>query len=300
LPLKSWFKFIYLGLVWGSTFLWLELGLEEFGPITLNAMRLAVAALGLWILVRITHTPFPSRQDWGKLFFLGIVNIAFPFVLITWSQQSITSGLASILNSTSPLFTVLLALAFVPEDRLTSPRIIGLVCGFAGVVVLMAGQVGSVEGNSLWGQGGVLLASIAYAVAIIYARRNTAGIKPLTVAFGQSLVANLVLWPLALWFESPLVVPTKLVTWSTIFWLGILATCIGTALYYALLNEVGPTRTTMVTYLFPLVGVLLGWIILDEPLSWRLLAGGAMIVSGVALVNLSPAKPPLLSTERND
>ena len=220
-------------------------------------------------------------------------------------EEAIARGTLVVLDPTAterlgPTFYLLLALAFVPEDRLTSPRIIGLVCGFAGVVVLMAGQVGSAEGNSLWGQGGVLLASIAYAVAVIYARRKAAGIKPLTVAFGQSLVANLVLWPLALWLESPLVIPTKFVTWAMILWLGILATCIGTALYYALLNEVGPTRTTMVTYLFPLVGVLLGWIILDEPLSWRLLAGGAMIVSGVALVNLSPVKSPLLTTERKD
>lgn len=285
MTLKSWLKFIYLGVVWGATFLWIKIGLEELGPMTFTALRLSVALTGLIILFLITRPRFAFRSNWLDFLVLGVFNIALPFLLITWSEQHVSSGLAAVLNSTAPLFTMLLAQVFVRDDRITLPKALGMLAGFAGVVVLVSDQLGSEMSQSAWGQIGVLAASLSYAIAIIFARRRTFRLAPVMQALGQNFFANLTVWPLALALETPFQIPRLPATWLAILWLGIMATCIGTVLYYGLLKEVGPTRTTLVTYVFPLVGVLLGVIFLQESLDWRILLGGILIISGVALVN---------------
>lgn len=300
MPIKSWLKFIYLGIAWGSTFLWLKIALEELSPLTLNAIRMAIASLCLYILVRLTRSPWPGRKYLPAIVFLGIINIALPFVLITWSEMTISSGLASILNSTIPLFTVILAFFFVPDDRFSLVRGAGLALGFGGVVLLMSARVGEGMGVAQWGTLAMLLASLSYAVASIYAMRKVGPAAPVMIAFGQSIFANLALWPLALLFESPLRLPHLPITWISMVWLGVLASGIGTALYYFLLREVGPTRTNLTAYVFPLVGVLLGWLFLDEQISWWMIAGGLLIISGVALVNarITVKRPPLAEMDR--
>ncbi|MFN7037461.1 MAG: DMT family transporter, partial [Bellilinea sp.] len=157
--------------------------------------------------------------------------------------------------------------------------------GFAGVVVLVSDELGAAMTGERWGQLGVLTASLSYAVAIIFARRRTFDLAPVVQALGQNFFANLTVWGLALGLEGGLRLPRLPMTWLAILWLGIMATCIGTVLYYGLLKEVGPTRTTLVTYLFPLVGVVLGVIFLQEALDWRILLGGVLILSGIAIVN---------------
>lgn len=289
---KSWIKFWYMGLVWGATFLWLKIGLEEFGPLTLNAMRLTISAVGLFLLARLTRARWPGRKYLPVMAFIGVFNIALPFGLITWSELYISSGLASILNSTVPLFTVVLALIFVPDDRMSLSRALGLALGFGGVILLVSDRMGGGIGKLELGAAGMLLASISYAVAVIFAQRKTPAVSPVMIAFGQSLFANLVLWPAALLFEQPIHLPQRPLTWLSLAWLGILATCIGTAMYYSLLHEVGPTRTALTAYVFPLVGVLLGWLFLAEQPDWRLIAGGLLVISGVALVNTSASLNP--------
>lgn len=284
MSLSSWAKFWYMGLVWGATFLWLKVGIREMPPISLNAVRLVAAMLALFIILRLTKTKLRFRERWRSYFFLGVFNIALPFVLITISEHNITSGMASILNSTVPFFTMILIPFFVPEEAWTLPKMIGLVVGFAGVVILAYHPVDGGSGFQ-WGALLVLLASVSYAVSAIFARRVTYGVEPAALAFGQSIFANLVLWPTALLFEGSIQLPVQTMTWVSILWLGIMATAIGTFFFYSLINTVGATRTTLTTYIFPLVGVLLGVLILNEALSWRLLAGGALIIAGVAIVN---------------
>jgi len=183
-----------------------------------------------------------------------------------------------------PFFTMILIPFFVPEEAWTLPKMIGLVVGFAGVVILAYHPADGGSGFQ-WGALLVLLASVSYAVAAIFARRVTYGVEPAALAFGQSIFANLVLWPTAFLFEGSIKLPVQTMTWVSILWLGIMATAIGTFFFYSLINTVGATRTTLTTYIFPLVGVLLGVLILNEALSWRLLAGGALIIAGVAIVN---------------
>lgn len=274
-----------MGLVWGATFLWLKIGIREMQPISLNAVRLFIAMVVLFFIMRLTKAHLNFWENWKSYLFLGIFNIALPFVLITWSEHSISSGMASILNSTVPFFTMVLVPFFVSAESWSLEKAIGLAVGFIGVVVLAGNKIEGSNGGFQWGALLVLLASISYAVAAIFARKVTFGVAPAAQAFGQSIFANLVLWPTALLFEGSITLPTQTITWVAVLWLAIAATGIGTFFYYSLINSVGATKTSLTTYVFPLTGVLLGVLFLDEQLSWRLLTGGVLVIAGVAIVN---------------
>ncbi|MHB0924841.1 MAG: DMT family transporter [Bellilinea sp.] len=285
MSLKNWAMFWYMGVVWGATFLWLKIAIRETEPITLNAIRLFVAMIALFIIVKLSKARVPFRERWRSFLFLGIFNIALPFVLITWSEHFISTGMASILNSTVPFFTIILVPFFVPDETWSLQKIFGLAVGFVGVVVLVANKTNGTSSGFQWGSIMVLIAALSYAVAAVFARRVTAGLHPAAQAFGQSVFANLALWSLAFILEGPFTLPRLPLTWGAILWLGIMATAVGTFFYYSLLNQIGATRTSLTTYIFPLVGVLLGVIFLDEQMSWRLLTGGLLIIAGVAIVN---------------
>lgn len=286
MSLRDWVQFIFLGLAWGSSFLWIKIAVGEVGPFTLVTYRLLFALLSLGLVLLWKKPPRPNlRQYLPVFFFLGIFNLALPFILISAAEQFIPSGLAAILNSTTPLFTILIAPVFIPEERLTWARALGLLTGFAGVVVLMSDQLHQGFGNYQWGMLMMLGGTLAYAIGAVYARRRTRGLAVEVQAAGQAVFAGMFLAVLAPVLEPPFRLPQVPLTWGALAWLGIIGTCLGTLLYYSLLNSVGPTRTTLVTYLFPLVGVILGVLFLSEPVGWRLFAGGALIVSGVAVVN---------------
>ncbi|MCX8025725.1 MAG: DMT family transporter, partial [Thermanaerothrix sp.] len=220
--------------------------------------------------------------------------------LISWSEQYISSGMAAILNSTVPLFTLLIAPLFLADDPWTLPKGLGLLVGFLGVIVLMANQVQGDLTRPKLGQLTMLLAAISYAAAAVYARRKVRGLTPDVQSLGQSLMATLIMLPLALTIETPFTLPHQPITWMAALWLGLMGSCVATLLYYSLLQSIGPTRTTLVTYIFPLVGVILGTIFLHEYPDWHLLAGGALIISGVAVVNWLHPTPRALSESRED
>lgn len=285
---KNWFRFVYVGVVWGSSFLWIKLGLEAFAPLTHTALRIFIALIAL-ILFSLSLKPLQTlKQNWKSLAILGVLNVAIPFVLITYSQQSISSAMGSILNSTTPLFTMALAPLFVREERWTFVRVLGVLLGFAGVVVLVSGQLSGGGSAMLWGALMMLVAGLSYALAVIYARCKTHAVPVGVEVLGQNLTALLIIAPLALTFEGVPVLPAWAdfpLAWASIFWMGIICIFIGTILFFALLKEVGPTRTSMTTYLYPLVGVLAGAVFLRESLDWRTFVGGGMILAGVVVAN---------------
>lgn len=286
MSIREWLKFILLGLIWGSSFLWIKIGVQELGPFTLVTLRVFFATLGLWLIARLRRASMPWRQVLPAFIVLGVLNMALPFVLISWSEQYISSGMAAILNSTVPLFTLLMAPLFLSDDPWTLPKGMGLLVGFLGVVVLMSNQVQGDLTRLKIGQFTMLLAAISYAAAAVYARRKVRGLTPEVQSLGQSLMATLVMLPLAFGLESPFTFPQHPLTWVSVLWLGLMGSCVATLLYYSLLQSIGPTRTTLVTYIFPLVGVILGVLFLHERPDWHLLVGGALIISGVAVVNL--------------
>jgi drug/metabolite transporter (DMT)-like permease len=160
---KEWIKFIALGLIWGSSFLWIKIAVEEIGPFTLVSFRVLFALLGILAVVAYRRTTLPGKNWWPAFIILGLFNIAVPFVLISWAEQRIPSGIASIVNSTIPLFTILIAPLFLKDERITADRLVGLAAGFLGVIVLMSNQIESGIGSYQFGLLAMLLAAILYA-----------------------------------------------------------------------------------------------------------------------------------------
>jgi drug/metabolite transporter (DMT)-like permease len=284
LSAKNWFKFIFLGLVWGSSFLWIKIALREVGPFTLVFFRVLFGAIALTIYFLIAKWKFSTKHFW-ILFVIGLFNVALPFTLISWAETHISSGLASILNSTVPLFTMLIASVFVHDEKLTTTRIIGLVTGFFGVIVLMSNRLSGETAAQGLGVIAMLTAAISYASSAVFARRTNHQVRFQDQALGQLTVGVLIMGPAMLLFESPVHLPSLPITLTGLAWLGVLGTCITSLFWFSLISEVGPSRTSMVTYIFPLVGVILGMVILGEPPDWRIFVGGALVLAGIIIVN---------------
>lgn len=283
---KHWTVFILLGAIWSASFLWIKIALEEVQPLTLVAYRVLFGLLTGLAVAFILRIRLPRDwKTWRTFFILGIFNVALPFFLITWGEESIDSAVAAILNATVPLFTVLLAHFFVSDDRITLPKITGLLIGFAGVVLLLSKGLSRHGQNPLVGELAVILASLSYAGSYVYARRNTAEVPGQIRGMLPLVSANAIMWVAAPLAEAPLALPRLPLTWAALLWLGVLGTGLAMLMQYYLVHEIGPTRATLVTYIFPLGGVLLGVIFLHEELSWQLGAGAVLIISSIAVVN---------------
>lgn len=285
---KHWVAFISLGLIWGSSFLWIKIAVQEIGPITLVAYRVLFGLLFGAVVVFFQRVSWPSTfKEWWPLLVLGMTNIAIPFFLISWGEQVIDSGVASILDATVPLFTILVAHFMLHDDKMTVPKVLGLLLGFAGVVVLMSKDIGASSG-SLLGQAAVIIACVFYAGSSIYARKFTEDTPGILRSAGPLVSATAVMWLATFLFESPVEVPNQPLIWAALLWLGILGSGIAFILLYYLIHEIGPTRTTMVTYLFPLSGVTLGVIFLNEELTWQVLTGATLIILSLVVANWQP------------
>jgi drug/metabolite transporter (DMT)-like permease len=287
---KEWALFAALGLIWGSSFLWIKIAIQELDAFTLVGWRLLFGTLGMVAVIALRRPAFPrSRSIWLALIALGVINTALPFVLISWGEKSIDSAVASVLNSTVPLFTLVLAHFALHDEPISARKAAGLLIGFGGIVVLMARdfQPGVLRAGAL-GQLAVLLAALSYASASVFARRTMREVPPLVQAFIPMAIADVLVWTLATQVGDPGRLPALPLTWVALVWLGMLGSCVAYLLFYQLLHSVGATRTTMVTYVFPIVGVTLGVLFLDELADWHLLAGAALVVASLAVVNWRP------------
>jgi drug/metabolite transporter (DMT)-like permease len=231
-------------------------------------------------------------RSWFPLLLLGITNIAIPFFLISWGETFIDSAVASVLDATVPLFTILIAHYLLPDDKITMPKLLGLLLGFAGVVVLMSEDLFAASTHSLLGQAAVILASVFYAVNSVYIRKTTEDISGMVRSAGPLISASVVMWLATFLFERPVNLPQLGITWIALLWLGMFGSGLAFAMAYYLIHEIGPTRTTMVTYLFPLGGVLLGVTFLNETLTWQLIMGAIFIVLSLVVANWEPKTQP--------
>jgi drug/metabolite transporter (DMT)-like permease len=288
---KHWTAFIFLGVIWSASFLWIKIALNEIGPFTLVAYRVLFGVLFAGGAVLLQRRAWPRDwTGWFPFLLLGLTSVAIPFFLITWGELSIDSAVASILNATVPLFTIVIAHLFLLDDKMSVQRVLGLFIGFIGVIVLLSEDLTAGVQSSILGQAAVILASIFYAASSVYARRKTQAAPGLVRGAAPLVSATVVMWLMAPVLESPLEVPQLPLTWIAILWLGILGSGLALILWYYLLHEIGPTRTGMVTYIFPLGGVILGVIFLNEHLSWQLAIGALLIISSILVVNWQPRK----------
>ena len=285
---KHWFAFILLGVIWSSSFLWIKIAVQEVSPITLVAFRALFGLLFTVIVVLIQRIPLPRTfREWLPILLLGVTNIAIPFLLISWGEQSIDSAVAAILDSTVPLFTIIIAHFLLHDDKMTVPKVLGLLLGFAGVIVLMSKDIGISIGPIL-GQAAVVLACVFYAISLVFARRFTENTSGVLRSAGPLLSSTVIMWLTAFIIERPIKFPLLPITWIALIWLGVLGSGLAFVLNFYLIHEIGPTRTSMVTYIFPLGGVLLGVTFLGEHLSWQLLVGGALVIASLAVANWQP------------
>jgi drug/metabolite transporter (DMT)-like permease len=265
--------------------MWVEIVIRELGAITLVAYRVSFGLLFGIAMIFIQKIKLPRTfKEWIPLFVLGLTNIAIPFFLITWGQFYIDSGVASILDATVPLFTILAAHFILQDDKMTVPKVLGLIIGFIGVVILMIKDIN--EGTStILGQLAVILACIFYAASSIIARKTTEDTPAVLRSVGSLISATVVMWVASFIFESPIKIPTLPITWIALAWLGVLGSGLAFIMLFYLIHEIGPTRTTMVTYLFPLGGVTLGTIVLNEPLTWQIITGAILIIASLVIAN---------------
>ena len=282
---SDWLIFLALGFMWGSSYLFIKIAVDGFGTFTLIALRLAIGAAFLWVAFRLNGTSLPrERRIYGHLIVMGLVNITIPFALITWAEQSVDSALAAILNATVPLFVIVIAPIFLPDEPIRINGVVGLAIGFIGVVLLVSPGLVSATGD-LPGSVALLGSSLAYALGNVYSRRNVRDLAPLIPAVFQVSIAFVIVAVLALVLEHPWTVRPDAGDWFSIVWLGIFGSGAAYILYFRLLGRWGATRTALVAYLLPVYGIVLGFLVLNEPVDMTLLAGTALVIAGVALVN---------------
>ncbi len=290
---RDWALLIVLSLLWGGSFFFVEVALTALPPFTLVLLRVGLAAAALHVFLRFSGLGMPSGwRVWAAFFGMGLLNNAIPFTLLVWGQTQITSGLASILNATAPLFTVIVAHAATRDERLTGGRLAGVVIGFAGVALMIGPDALAGLGDDLLAQIACLAAALSYAFAGVFGRRFARmGVKPVQTAAGQVTASSLLLLPLVLLVDRPWSLPMPGPgAWAAIVALALLSTALAYILYFRILSTSGATNLLLVTLLIPPTAILLGVTILGERLEAIHVAGMALIALGLAAIDGRPAR----------
>lgn len=283
---KHWIVFILLGIIWSTSFLWIKIGVQDIGPMALTAFRMVFGALTAIAIAVYQKLSFPrDAKTWRLFAILGPASLAIPIFLISWGEQTIDSAVASILNATVPLFTLLIAHFWIHDDKITFQKTLGLLIGFAGVLILMSKDMLASEHGSVIGQLAVILASLFYAGSAVAIRKYTQHINNTMRGVGLLMTSAVLMWVVGPVAERPFEFPSLPITWVAALWLGVLGSGLAMIMMYYLIHEIGPTRASLVTYLFPVGGVLLGVLFLNEHLSWQLIAGTVLIIASLAVVN---------------
>jgi drug/metabolite transporter (DMT)-like permease len=286
-PLE-WAMLVALSLLWGGSFFFTGVAVLELPPFTIVALRVGIAAIVLNLVLPAMGLRMPTRlRDWGMFAGLGLINNALPFTLIVWGQTQIASGLASILNATTPLFTVLIAHALTDDEKLSGNRLAGVLVGFTGVAVLIGPEALAGAGANVLAQLACIAAAIAYGFASVYGRRvRSMGMAPEVAATGMVTTSALLLIPIALVVEQPWSLPApSAAAWGAVFGIAVLSTALAYLLYFRILATAGATNLMLVTFLIPVSAILLGVLVLGERLEPQHFAGMALIGAGLAAID---------------
>ena len=278
---------VFLAALWGPSFLFIKIAVAEIPPLTLVVGRVGIGAVLIYLVLRLRGRNLPRFGPvWKHFAVMAFFQNALPFALFNWGEQHIDSALAAILNGTTPLFTILLAHIFVEDDRLTMDKLLGVVVGFAGLLTLIAPSLFEGFQATTWGLLAVTLAAASYGIAIVYSRLNLRGLPPLVAPTAQLSLATLYMLPLSLLIEQPFRLPgPSLNAIGSLLALAIFGTAMAFVVYYYVLERTSATNISMVTYLVPIFGVILGVVVLSEQLRWNAYAGCILILLGVMVVN---------------
>lgn len=281
-----------LATIWGSSFLFMKVGLHGLGPVQIVLARLFFGALVLTTVLLARRTRFPrTPSTWGHLAVAAVFGNVLPYFSFAWAEQYVASNVAGVLNASTPLFTLLLSLAATSERRVSPARVLGLVVGFAGVMVILQPWQHLGVAGPWQGQLACLVAAFSYGISYIYISRfiTGLGLSAPVLAASQLTTATVILG-----VTAPLTATHPIdLTWAVVgsmLGLGALGTGVAYILLYRLINDEGPTAASTVTYLIPIVAVVLGVLVLGEPLTWSLAVGTVIILTGVALTNRTPRR----------
>jgi drug/metabolite transporter (DMT)-like permease len=277
---RATFLLFAVGTVWGASFLFIRVAIDEVQPLQIVFVRTLTGALVMLVFLRTSRMPVAiPRGTLGQAALLSVLAILLPFFLISWGEREIESGTAAVINATMPLFTLLFAAALLEEEELTASRIAGVLLGLAGVVLLVGGHVDN--SASALALAAMVLASASYGLAAVGARFLIRRVHPLLLSTIE--VASAALYAGVIFFATgdPRVHIT-LEAWLAMLVLGALGTGAAYVAYYTLIEMVSSVRASFVAYIIPVVGVILGAVVLGEPVSWFTLAGGCVILAGVA------------------
>lgn len=278
-----------LGLIWGSSFLWIKVAVEEIPAGTLVALRMGLGAAAMLAFLPFIGQRLPAdRRELGHLAVMGLINAGLPIFLISWGESvGVDSGTAGVLNSLVPIFSLMIAGLLLRAEPVSALRITGVLIGFGGAFVLTAREITfTAQGDALLGAVAVVVAAASYAVGASYAARRIKRTHRYVVAGGTLLFAALYATIAALVLEGGISIPAQLDTLFAIAWLGLLGSFVAYLLYFFLLAQLGATVSTMVTYVFPMVAVALGVVFLAERFDWTLVLGTALVLIGISTVTL--------------
>jgi drug/metabolite transporter (DMT)-like permease len=287
----DWLLLILLSVLWGGSFYFAKIAVMEIPPLTLAFGRVTIAAVVLLIVSRIMAVRFPrDAATWRQLAVMAAFNNVLPFVLFFWAQIHISVGLASIFNATSPLFGVLVAHLMTHDDKLSAGRVVGLVAGFVGVIVLLGPDMLTDLGTNILAELACLAAACSYAIGAVLTRR-VRNMPSIMVATGQLTMSTVLLLPIVLLFDRPSAILTASHTaiWGMMA-LALLSSALAYLIYFRLIARAGATNALITTFLIPVSAILLGVVLLDEAISARQLIGMAAIFVGVAAIDGRPAR----------
>lgn len=285
---SEWVMLIILSILWGGSFFFVGIAVEQLPPLTIVSLRVALASLALLTVLRFSGLKLPTRREvWIAFLGMSLLNNVIPFSLIVWGQTHIASGLASILNATTPLFTVIAAHIFTRDEKLTTLKMFGVIIGFIGVIIMVGYEALTGLGGALYGQFAILGAAVSYSFAGIYGRRfGRLGIKPIVTATGQVTTSSVILIPIALIVEKPFMLPLPdLEIWSAVVGLAVLSTALAYIFYFRILASAGATNVLLVTLLVPVSAILLGTAFLYEQLELKHMVGMGLISLGLLSID---------------
>lgn len=271
---------VALSAVWGASFLFMRIAAPEFGPLVLVEVRVVIAALFLLPVFLLRADVSELTSNWRKLSVLSVLNSAAPFYLLTFATLSITGGFAGILNATAPIWAAMIAWVWL-SDKLNLSRIVGLVVGFVGVVLLVWDKFSlTFDGTTVAILAGIVAAAF-YGYGGNYTKKYMSGMRPLAIATGSMIAAAIILFPVAVYLwpsEMP-----SIRSWVAVIIMGVASTGVAYILYFRLIRNVGPAKAITVTYLIPAFAMFWGAIFIDEKVTPAMIAGCAIILLGTAL-----------------
>ncbi|MCM0034222.1 MAG: DMT family transporter [Burkholderiaceae bacterium] len=271
---------LLLAAIWGSSFLFIRLSVDDFGPIALSGMRTLIAGVTLLPILFLSKKIAVIRTYWRSIIIVGLFNSALPFIFFNFATMTLPAGTMSIINALTPLWGAAIAWVWL-KDTLPPLRMLGLMVGFSGILVLVWDRLSFNDTASIYAVIAGVAAPIFYGIAASYTKKNLMDADPIATAAGSLVTAGLMLLPFTLytWPSSPI----SGGAWAALIGLGLLCTAVAYVLYYRLLIRVGPPRAMTVTFLIPVFGVFWGWLFLGESITLRIVMGGGVILLGTAL-----------------